>query len=1629
MQYIIIRHAAENNLREVDVDIPHGNLTIITGVSGSGKSSLAFDVIFREAQRRYLETFSAHARQFLGKLRRPEVGFIAGLAPAVAVGQRRSSAGARSTVGTLTDIHADLRLFISRLGSHPEGRRVSRRMLSFNTAEGACPACRGLGVEDRIDPDLLIADPEKTLRQGALGLMTPIGYIMYSQVTMDVLDQVCRAHGFSTDIPWKDLTPEQRGIVLNGSDRILIPFGKHPLATRVTWKGITARPREEGYYKGILPLMETILRTKRNKNILRFARTLPCRACNGRRLGPESLRVTFRGCSIADLSELTIRGLADYLRDIRFSEREKPVGEVVRASLLRRLDILCRLGLGYLRLDRDGASLSGGESQRIRLASQVGSGLRGILYVLDEPTAGLHTADTTCLLDLMAELRNRGNTILVVEHDEDIMRAADWIVDLGPGPGVNGGKVLFQGPPTDFLRVPRGLSQTRDLLAGDRILANGSRERSGRGRILIRGAKKHNLRGFDAEFHLEALNVVTGISGAGKSTLVHHILGERLRTGRLGPGPDADGVVVEGLIHRIVEIDQTPIGRTPRSNLATYTKISNRIRDLFAALPEARALGFDKSRFSFNVAGGRCESCQGAGLLQVSMHFLGDEDISCPRCNGRRFNEPTLRVCDRGKNIDDVLEMSVEEAIGFYADEQHLRRDLENLKRLGLGYLKLGQSSTTLSGGEAQRVKLAAQLSAATPGPVLYVLDEPTVGLHRVDVERILDAFHSLVDRGHTIIAIEHNLDVIRAADHVVDLGPGNGEAGGRLVAAGPPANIAGCHSSLTGKALRGDLIDVASWKRSIAREAADGPIVLEGVSTHNLRNIDVCIPFQKFTVVSGPSGGGKSSLVFDTLFAASQQKYIESFSSYARILIDKGGRADYAVANGLTPPVAVSRSGSTHHPRSTVGTMTEIHDYFRLLYARAGRAPAGLVATPLAPSMFSFNQEQGACEACKGLGIRIVADPDRFITDPEKSLLSGAMDGTKTGRYYAEPHGQYVAALRTAGSQAGFSFSEPYEELSEDARHMALFGTGDRSYDIVWSYRRGNRTGELKFRGPWKGFIGLITEEYERKHADHRGEAMRPLMKDEPCTACGGRRLKPGPLSVTYRGLSIADALALSVKDAIHFLGFDSTADRQDAQVETGTQGICGEIIRRLRLIQNIGLDYLSLDRPSDSLSSGEAQRLHLAGLLGVRLTGVTFLLDEPTLGLHPRDTEQLLKLIRDLTTEGNTVVAIEHDLDVVRAADHVIDLGPGAGREGGRITAAGTPTEIAGKLGSATGAYLALGGKRPPPLPGAPKPGVEIVGARAHNLKSIDVSIPGGILTAVTGVSGSGKSSLIFDVLHASAEAGRPVNCTAIQGLDRFSQVTFVRSELPSHSVSSIPLTAVGIFGALRGLFASTAAARDRGLTRSHFSFLTPEGRCSSCGGTGRRIVYLDFLADISSPCEHCRGTRYNQKILDVHYKGRSIAEVLDLTIQDGLSMFADQPKLADPLALLDEVGLGYLQLGQPLDTLSDGELQRLKLSAELLKQVSGPTLYLFDESTTGLHPVDIEKLVSLFARLLSAGNSIVAIEHNLDIVARAGHVIDLGPEGGDRGGELMVQGTPADVAGCPSSFTGTAIRRYYG
>jgi excinuclease ABC subunit A len=1037
-------------------------------------------------------------------------------------------------------------------------------------------------------------------------------------------------------------------------------------------------------------------------------------------------------------------------------------------------------------------------------------------------------------------------------------------------------------------------------------------------------------------------------------------------------------------------------------------------------------------------------------VLQIGMQFLGTASVVCEACGGRRFNDETLEVRCRGKNIHDVLEMSIEQAAGFFAAQPAAARGLAALRDLGLGYLALGHPATMLSGGEAQRVKLAAELARPGTGRTLYVLDEPTAGLHQADVASLLSAIDRLVAAGNTVVVIEHDLDVIKVADWVVDLGPESGPAGGRVVAMGRPEAVAACDGSVTGAVLREERATADADRRSPG--AADLPrheapsIRLTNVCTHNLQHLDVEIPANRLTVITGVSGSGKSSLAFDTLFAESQQRFTDSFSTYARRFLARSSEAEFDQAPGLTPAIAIRQRLPSRNPRSTVATLTEIHDACRLLYARAGaracpRCSAALDASrcprcgfkgaqALMASMFSPNSEHGACPACRGLGFVLDCDASRLVTDPSRPLAGGAMAGHKTGRFYGDPHGQHMAILSAVGRAFGADFALPWRDLPPQAQQIALRGTGDRTFDVEWAYVRGKRAGVHRFQARWPGLLAYVRDEYERKHADRRGEAIAPLMAAVRCDACGGGKLQAEFLAVRFGGVAINELLAMNVDQALVFFDAIDAGQAHLSGALGATADARSDIVRRLRRLRDAGLAYLTLDRPAASLSGGEAQRVRLATELGSGLTGITYVLDEPTVGLHPRDTSRLVGLLHELRTGGNTVVVVEHDREVIAAADFLIEVGPGAGRDGGRIVARGTPAQFRGSRGSRTAELLAQ-----PAVPelSAPRrhlvPGVGIRGATIHNLENLNVDLPAGGIVCVTGVSGSGKSTLVFDVLASSADRGAPVNCRAFTAHADFRSVVRVGHASAFGSSRSTPATHIGVFDDVRELFAHTETAAALGLPKQQFSTLAPGGRCEACEGLGHVRV---------STCDECHGRRYRPEVLQCLIDGRSIADVLDMTVEAAGQFFTDahgyaarsgQPgikrRIDAGLAALCDVGLGYVRLGQPARTLSGGERQRLVLAAALVQPAHGASLYLFDEPTTGLHRDDVAQLLRVFDRLAEAGHTLVIIEHDLDVIAHADWVIDLGPEGGPGGGRVVAAGPAAAIARVLESHTGRALR----
>ncbi|MCX5239946.1 excinuclease ABC subunit UvrA [Streptomyces prunicolor] len=762
--YVRVRDAREHNLQGVDVDIPRDVLTVFTGVSGSGKSSLAFGTIYAEAQRRYFESVAPYARRLIHQVGAPKVGEITGLPPAVSLQQRRSTPTSRSSVGTVTNLSNSLRMLFSRAGDYPPGaEHLDSDAFSPNTAAGACPECHGLGRVHRTTEASLVPDPSLSIREGAIAAWPGA---WQGKNLRDILDTL----GYDVDVPWRELPAEQRKWILFTDEQPVVTV--HPIrdADRIQ------RPYQGTYMSAHRYVMKTFSDTKSptlRTKAERFLTSTPCPVCGGSKLRAESLAVTIAGRTIADLAALPLSELAGTLNGTSEAAR------VLTEDLTSRIAPILELGLGYLSLDRATPSLSAGELQRLRLATQLRSGLFGVVYVLDEPSAGLHPADTKALLTVLDRLKAAGNSVFVVEHHLDVMRAADWLVDVGPLAGEHGGRVLHSGPVAELAAVPE--SATARFLFDDSP-APAREVRSPRGELKVGPVTRHNLRDVTAEFPLGVFTAVTGVSGSGKSTLIGEITEEL-------PG-----------VGRLVSVDQKPIGRTPRSNLATYTGLFDVVRKVFAATDEARQRGYGVGRFSFNVAGGRCETCQGEGFVSVELLFLPSTYAPCPDCGGARYNPETLQVTYRGRNIAQVLDLTVESAAAFFADTDTpaVSRSLTTLLDVGLGYLHLGQPATELSGGEAQRIKLATELQRARRGHTLYLLDEPTTGLHPADVEVLLRQLHGLVDAGHTVVVVEHDMAVVAGADWVIDLGPGGGEKGGRIVAAGPPADVARASGSTT---------------------------------------------------------------------------------------------------------------------------------------------------------------------------------------------------------------------------------------------------------------------------------------------------------------------------------------------------------------------------------------------------------------------------------------------------------------------------------------------------------------------------------------------------------------------------------------------------------------------------------------------------------------------------------------------------------------------------------------------------------------------------------------------------------------------------------------------------------------
>ena len=1611
---IRITGAHEHNLKNLDVEIGDG-LTVVTGVSGSGKTSLVFDTLYHEARRRMYNTIAAsRPGGWRYQLVPAQVESISGMGPAIAVGQNILNRNPNSTLASASGLHPFLRL------------------LYANFSVRHCPRCDvGINV---LTQDEIVERLQRLVQEGELTIFSPLLRAVsgsHRTLLRLVSAQFDPARVWVDGRPWQGQPLDHKiahdlevslgvldaGAAVRDTQEIVergMALGAGTIIARAAFGEMTLSSTQAcsecGTWFGNLEARYFHMHCP-------YCQGAGCQHCDQTGMHPQTVAVRWGGERLPELLSRPVSALRE-----RFSTAKLPSSASrLQDEIVRRLDALESVGLGYVSLDRPSPTLSRGESQRVRLAVALTSKLEDILHVLDEPTIGQHPADVRRFLPAFRDL---AGPVVYVEHDRVAAAEADRAIDLGPGAGGEGGEIVFSGSAAELWQA--------DTATG-RYFSLRERVRPPKPRpdveqfLTIRGAYQHNLNDIDVSIPIGRLTVITGVSGSGKSTLVEHVLVPSLEEGVPVGCREIDGMVMKPIL-----VDQSPIGRNPRSNPATYTKLSDVIRELFSLVT-----GLSKSHFSFNRPEGACPTCKGMGAVEVKMQFLYSVWIQCSDCDGGRFNESVImkRVPFGGSalNIADFYKLSIREVAALFRDETRLpvnrvnsaMRILTALLDVGLGYMPLGQPSPTLSGGEAQRVKLTRHLGRNRLAGRLLLLDEPSTGLHPRDLDGLLTVLDRLARAGGTIIVVEHNTDVIRAADWVIDLGAGAGPLGGNIMYAGPVEGLLAVEASATGRALLEEQQLVPRQESQVASSTISDCISIRNARANNLKGIDVEIPKGKLTVVTGLSGSGKSSLVKDVLEREARRRYLETLSMYERQGTREGPQAPVDSVSGLGVTLTVRNlqahqwSALSHFTRrASVGKATEISDHLAVLLAELGVrsclkcgakmsrdeswiCPSCGETAPIAmPRHFSTSHYGSACDQCTGVGVQYQPQPGKLIVHPEKPLCGGAMysPGYWPQTYLCHDTG-IVQAL---GARYGFDPQHtPWEEMPESARQAFLYGD---EKPLERTYRSKSSGRLVTSTTPWEGFYGGWVRDW-----DIHGTYTRKV----PCPGCDGAGLEPEFLAVSLFGFNKHALSEMSLENLTQVLGGVSPVHDELPMVST----ILKVALQRLKFLSKVGLGYLNLNRPTGTLSAGEAQRIQLAGLLGSGLTSLTVLLDEPSRGMHPSELEALGDALAALRDEGNTVVVIEHDLLIIQAADHIIDMGPGAGINGGQVVAAGDLRQVT-HADTPTGKWLRGEGScwRDPAAAGKVNDDRWLVihGARENNLKGERVDIPLGVMVGVCGVSGSGKSTLLIDTLGRALVKKSHTTSFASEPLDAGVHETITgapkRTMLVDQSRKDIrsPATFLGLVKPLLKLYSTSQDAQALGLDEKVLG-----RRCTACKGRAVKRMEMGFLPDIFTACETCRGTGYQPEAWEVRLHGVPLPEVNHLTLDEVFELFNEESKIARTLEVARQVGLGYLVWRQPGYTLSGGEAQRLKIVKELCRKTSAETLFILDEPTVGQHMEDVGKVIQVLRSLVADGHTVTLIEHHPHVLAACDWLIELGPGGGPDGGNLIGSGTPQELA----------------
>jgi excinuclease ABC subunit A len=1593
---IEIKGAKEHNL-DINELIINDGLTVVTGVSGSGKSSLVFNTIYHEANRQFHDAFGLSSKS---KFTPADVDEIIGLRPAIAIDQNVLNRNPNSTLATASGLHPLFRILFSRFGKR-KCLSCGQEIQNFNKdeiiqlileksrksqTEIIIPIIKNLvGKFDTLIDFLQLAFPQNKIsietdsdnkEQNLQNTLTSI----FLHFNVDETKSISEIREIIDTI-------EQLGF-----QTAIIEFKSYNWGNCCSDCGTWLSPVEPKLFHTFCPNCKGI----------------NCFYCNYTGYHPQSLGITWKKITFLELLKLNV--LKSF--SLFSSSSENEISIRLMNEILKRHKSLLSVGLDYLELNRSMPSLSRGESQRVRLALALINNLEDIIYILDEPSVGLHIKN---VMDLLPELRKLKGTAIFVEHDKIAAASADYAIDIGPGAGKNGGKVVFSGTPLELWHS----QTTTGKYFSNTIKTEISKTiRDSKEFLELERCYLRNLKGFNLKIPFQQLIVVTGVSGSGKTTLVVDVLvASLLEKKAIGCNR------VSLFTKKVILIDQSPIGKNPRSNPATYTKLADLLRESFA-----KKTNLDASYFSFNHKDGACTECKGLGSIEVKMNFLPSTWITCEVCQGKKFNNNVLeaRISLNGNelNFDDILSLNIETASellltsDFFDNKQKkIAKNIFNvLIEIGLGYLQLGQASPTLSGGESQRIKLTKYLGKSNISDCVLVLDEPSTGLHPADISGLLSIFNRLLNQGATIIVVEHNADIIKSADWIIDLGPGSGDYGGELLYNGNLEGLLSASQSITAKMLHIEKTITPNENMSNQRpDSKANYISIRHARANNLQDVSVKFPKNAICIITGISGSGKSSIVNDTIEVEARRRFLESLSMYERQSVHEGAEAE-AEIEGLGVTFSLQAKKERYYLRNTVGFATDLTQQFAIIYAQLGVQYCDTCQIEMVkqnnewrclkcnkkykkslPKHFSPRNYSSACYSCHGIGTKSIPNPNKLIINTEKSICGGAMYSPgffPKGYLCKEGNGGYYW-LRALGKLFDFDPEEtPWNDISEEAKNAFLFGSEDelefKSFGLT-----GN-SHSVKQKN--KGFYGFIQNwDVGGTYTDHI-----------PCPTCNGGGLKAQYLNIIINGLNFRNIHQLSLYELLDFVKSIYQYNENVKFIEITFK----KIINRLTFLTTVGLKYLNLQRPMGTLSAGEAQRIKLASLIGSSLQGLTITLDEPTRGMHPSEVQSLIRVLKDLKQKNNTLLVIEHDLDVIKSGDFIIELGPSSGKKGGKIINYGPLNEFCNK-NSLTAQWILHNQKVSfERVQKKPNRYLKLFGARENNLKGDTIEIPLGLLVGVCGVSGSGKSTLIIDTLGRIIAPQKQTTSVAMEpikpGIYDSIEGSPPKAIIIDQVIKGIsnPLTFFELDKILIEIYKDCDDFIQSELNESIFM-----EKCSNCKGEGLLKSDMGFLPSLISECDICSGTGLIQEVWTIKYHGLALPELYSLTMDEINEIFIEEKKLIGKIKIIINLGLGYLQLKQPSHTLSGGEVQRLKIAKELMKKSPQESFFLFDEPSLGLHMEDISQLLRVLRTIVDQNNTVIIIEHQPYILASCDWLIELGPEGGEKGGFVINTGHPKE------------------